>query len=397
MGWATTSDGVSLAYQVFGDGAIVLVIIPPFAQNIELAWEWPETRRMFERMGQFARVVHFDKRGTGVSNRTAPVPGLDQRVDDTRAVMDAAGVDTVCCTGCRRAGRWRSSSRVSYPERVDRLVLHATDACFVDLDHETAEQRERRRWGAEGTFSAWGTDDSRLLQHMAPTVLNPRTGSGPTSSSTPEQHGVFVEAMTALAHGAAAGVVATIDFSPYRTVADIAGGRGHLLCAIVERNPQVHGVLFDLPEVIDIVDAPTFDCRAGDFFADALPTVDLSILMQVIHDWDDEDAAWILSAVAAAATPGSALDAVRGGHARAARRRRRQHRRRLHVDRHRRPRADRDRVRRAARRRRLRAHRGAPGGGTVLCDHRPAPLTVVGTWRVGHGRRRSRRRTTSRA
>jgi pimeloyl-ACP methyl ester carboxylesterase len=66
--------------------------VPPFAQNIELWWERPEARRMFGRLGSFARVVLVDKRGTGASDRTAPVPGLDQRVDDARAVMDAAGV-----------------------------------------------------------------------------------------------------------------------------------------------------------------------------------------------------------------------------------------------------------------------------------------------------------------
>jgi pimeloyl-ACP methyl ester carboxylesterase len=82
VSYALTRDGASLAYQSFGEGSVDLVIIPPFAQNVELAWERPEMRRIFARVGGFSRVVHFDKRGTGASDRTAPVPGLDQRVDD---------------------------------------------------------------------------------------------------------------------------------------------------------------------------------------------------------------------------------------------------------------------------------------------------------------------------
>src|SRR6478672_4608750 len=108
--WAATSDGLSLGYQVFGDGPVDLVIIPPFAQNIELAWERPELRRIWERTGTFARVVHFDKRGTGVSDRRVPVPGLDQRVDDARAVMDAAGVDRAVLYGISEGVRWRCCS-----------------------------------------------------------------------------------------------------------------------------------------------------------------------------------------------------------------------------------------------------------------------------------------------
>ena len=104
LNWATTSDGLSLGYQVFGSGSVDLVVIPPFAQNIELAWERPELRRIWEREARFARVVHFDKRGTGVSDRSVPVPGLDQRVDDARAVMDAAGVERCVLYGISEGG-----------------------------------------------------------------------------------------------------------------------------------------------------------------------------------------------------------------------------------------------------------------------------------------------------
>ena len=168
--WATTSDGLSLGFQVFGSGPVDIVVIPPFAQNIELAWERPELRRIWEREGRFARVVHFDKRGTGVSDRSVPVPGLDQRVDDARAVMDAAGVERAVLYGISEGGPMALLFAVTYPDRVERLVLHATDARIVDRDGMTDEDLERQRWGPEGVLTHWGTEQSGLLRVLAPTA-----------------------------------------------------------------------------------------------------------------------------------------------------------------------------------------------------------------------------------
>ncbi|HTH05402.1 MAG TPA: hypothetical protein VL916_06010, partial [Ilumatobacteraceae bacterium] len=78
-------DGVAIAYQTFGDGPARLTVIPPFAQNIELTWERPEFRTYFARLGAFATVLHFDKRGTGASDRADRMPTTDQRVEDTMA------------------------------------------------------------------------------------------------------------------------------------------------------------------------------------------------------------------------------------------------------------------------------------------------------------------------
>jgi hypothetical protein len=69
--------GARLAYQAWGEGPDTIVAIPPAAQNIQVAWERPEVRSMLDRFGSFARYVHYDKRGTGVSDRTTLVPGLD--------------------------------------------------------------------------------------------------------------------------------------------------------------------------------------------------------------------------------------------------------------------------------------------------------------------------------
>lgn len=84
-----------------------MVGIPPMAQHIAVAWEWPAIRRMLERLGPFSRYVHFDKRGTGLSDRRSQVPGVDERVDDRRAVMDDAS------DGSARSGGSQSSKSTS--------------------------------------------------------------------------------------------------------------------------------------------------------------------------------------------------------------------------------------------------------------------------------------------
>jgi len=116
---------------------------------------------------------------------------------------------------------------------------------------------------------------------------------------------IFNEAMAAKARGQVAGIMAAYDFSRFKLIADIGGGRGHLLSAVLNSTPAAKGVLFDSPHVIrdaSAVAADRITLQAGDFFADALPVCDLYLLMEVIHDWDDDKASKILSAVRRAAS-----------------------------------------------------------------------------------------------
>src|SRR4051812_22252408 len=85
------SGDVSIAYQVVGEGPVDLVLVLGFATHVELQWEAPPLAHFLERLSSFARLIIFDKRGTGLSDPVAEVPTLEQRVDDVRAVMDAAG------------------------------------------------------------------------------------------------------------------------------------------------------------------------------------------------------------------------------------------------------------------------------------------------------------------
>jgi hypothetical protein len=126
----------------------------------------------------------------------------------------------------------------------------------------------------------------------------------------PKEAAIFNAAMAAKAHGQVAGVIAAYDFSSFKRIGDIGGGRGHLLQAILDCAPAAKGVLFDLPHVIaeasDLA-SERLSLQAGDFFVDALPVCDAYVLMEIIHDWGDEQALAILQAVRRAAPPHARL------------------------------------------------------------------------------------------
>lgn len=127
--------------------------------------------------------------------------------------------------------------------------------------------------------------------------------------SHPAEGRIFDEAMTARAQADTAGVVSTYDFGTFGTIADIGGGRGHLVRAILQSVPTARGVLFDLPLVIDTLDRPPdrLVYQSGDFFADSLPVADAYLLMDVLHDWADKEAAAILVAIRRAAAMGAVV------------------------------------------------------------------------------------------
>jgi hypothetical protein len=122
----------------------------------------------------------------------------------------------------------------------------------------------------------------------------------------PDENAIFNAAMVTKSRTLLPAVASSYDFSPFATIADIGGGRGHLLKLILERTPSAEGVLFEQPHVIaDTERAPRLSLVGGDFFADPLPAADLYLLMDLLHDWVDADAARILSAVRRAALPGA--------------------------------------------------------------------------------------------
>ncbi len=128
-------------------------------------------------------------------------------------------------------------------------------------------------------------------------------GLWPYLRQRPDEAEIFDHAMTAKAVAGVAGVLAVYDFDRFSTLVDVGGGRGHLLRAVLDAVPSATGVLFDLPDVIGSVELghPRMSAMAGDFFVDALPQADAYLLMDVVHDWPDEECVAILSAVRRAA------------------------------------------------------------------------------------------------
>ncbi|HEV2903141.1 MAG TPA: adenylate/guanylate cyclase domain-containing protein [Gaiellaceae bacterium] len=117
------SGDVSIAYQVFGDGDTPLVWIPGFTQHLELNWEESNRRAWFEGLGRFARVVTLDKRGTGLSDRVEGSPPLEVRMDDIRAVLDAAAVDRAVIAVAGDSGPLGILFAASHAERTLGLIL----------------------------------------------------------------------------------------------------------------------------------------------------------------------------------------------------------------------------------------------------------------------------------
>lgn len=128
--YAKTLDDVHVAYQVFGEGVDV-VFVPGFVSHIDNYWDEPNLARMLRQIGQFARVVMFDKRGTGLSSRVSRLPSMDERMDDVRAVMDAENLDVATILGISEGGSLATLFAAHHPERCNALILYGAFAKFT--------------------------------------------------------------------------------------------------------------------------------------------------------------------------------------------------------------------------------------------------------------------------
>jgi pimeloyl-ACP methyl ester carboxylesterase len=184
------SGDVNIAYQVTGEGAFDLVLVSGFVSHLDNDWEHPSSARMLERLGSFARLIRFDKRGTGLSDRTVGLPDFETRMDDVRAVMDAAGSDRAALFGYSEGGPLAVLFAATYPQRVRALALYGTYAKRTGPEDdypwcETAEERAayveavEREWGVEADFSrmAPSGDDALKKWWMARARASASPGS----------------------------------------------------------------------------------------------------------------------------------------------------------------------------------------------------------------------------
>ncbi len=169
--FAEARGGARIAYQTWGSGPPV-VAIPPAAQNIEIAWEWPGLRTMFERFGAFSTFVHYDKRGTGSSDRSIRVAHVDDRVDELRAVMDAAGVDRAHLYAQSEGGVTTLLFAAAYPHRVQSLIFVGSAARLFPTEQLTPEVRAQQIEVRTDFARRWGTPESRTIEIFAPSQLD---------------------------------------------------------------------------------------------------------------------------------------------------------------------------------------------------------------------------------
>ncbi len=162
------SGEINIAYQVTGSGPRDLVLVPGFVSHLELDWDEPRSARILERLGSFARLIRFDKRGTGLSDRPGGLPDLETRMDDVRAVMDAVDSRQAVVFGYSEGAPMSILFAASYPERTASLVLYGAYAKRTnpDADYPWAPTWAARQVAAADVEANWGADAN--LGMMAP-------------------------------------------------------------------------------------------------------------------------------------------------------------------------------------------------------------------------------------
>jgi class 3 adenylate cyclase len=121
--YARAADGVHIAYQVFGEGPVDVVFVWGVFSHVELVWEHEAPAHYLRRLASFSRVIHFDKRGTGLSDRPERLPSLEEQMDDVIAVMDAVGAERVVMLAGGDSGLLAILFAAAHPERTAALVL----------------------------------------------------------------------------------------------------------------------------------------------------------------------------------------------------------------------------------------------------------------------------------
>ena len=170
------SGDVSIAYQVFGQGAVDLVFVVGWVSNVELGWEEPLIVRFYEGLASFSRLILFDKRGTGLSDRVpdGELPNLETRMDDVRAVMDAAGSDRAVLLALPLGAPMSVLFAATYPERVVGLALYDPVARMTWApDWPWGRTPEEYRKTLEEIEQDWGTlrDAMSNLRESAPSLV----------------------------------------------------------------------------------------------------------------------------------------------------------------------------------------------------------------------------------
>jgi len=149
--------GVTIAYQALGAGPIDLVVVPGFLSNVEVFWEEPRVARFLQKLASFSRLIVFDKRGTGLSDRMTDAATLEERMDDVRAVMDNIGSRRAALFGYSEGGAMCALFAATYPERTAALIMAGSFArrCCTE-GYPFAPSDQEMRTSIETMLAHWG-------------------------------------------------------------------------------------------------------------------------------------------------------------------------------------------------------------------------------------------------
>jgi len=183
------SGELNIAYQVLGEGPLDVVFVPGIISHLDLQWGVPGTQRFFERLASFSRVILFDKRGTGLSDHVAGPAPLEERMDDLRAVMDAAKSERAAIIGLSEGGPLAILFSATCPERVSALVLCGTFACSTmnaadntggepGVQAELAVGEAMREWGSGRTMHLFAPSAEGALMRQGMAVFE-RSAASP--------------------------------------------------------------------------------------------------------------------------------------------------------------------------------------------------------------------------
>jgi pimeloyl-ACP methyl ester carboxylesterase len=170
------SDDVHIAYQVFGEGPLDLLFVPGFVSNVEAAWESPAHVAFFRRLASFCRVILFDKRGTGMSDRGSQIFTLEQRMHDVQAILDEVGCERAALFGVSEGGPMSLLYAATYPARTSAPVLYGTYARRSwAADYPPGWKDEQWHRLFDNFERHWGTPQSLAVTLFAPSVVgNPQ-------------------------------------------------------------------------------------------------------------------------------------------------------------------------------------------------------------------------------
>jgi class 3 adenylate cyclase/pimeloyl-ACP methyl ester carboxylesterase len=173
--YAARPDGISIAHQVFGAGPIDLLVSPGLASHLDMAWTDPDLTRLWRRLASFARVITYDKPGTGLSDPIMHVPTLEERSEDIRIVLEAVGSERTALLGFSEGGPACLLFAATDPERVESLVLYGAVACAnpgeEELDDPGRVAAQQRFDSAHRDLEAsWG--QGKIIDYYAPSVAN---------------------------------------------------------------------------------------------------------------------------------------------------------------------------------------------------------------------------------